>query len=110
MKAEKLEKLKQKLIANKSELSESTAEELIERATAYFLEYTNRSTVPDKAFWLIYDLCLALHKAHQELISEGRAVTSIKEGDTQVEYDKTEQLVLKRFRSSLNHYRVVIMR
>lgn len=61
------------------------AAKLVEKAAAYFLERTGRKNIPARAGLLWVDIALALHTMESNEAS-GR-VSSIKRGDTAIEYD-----------------------
>ena len=110
MKTELKVKLLNKLKSAHPTLSEQECEDYFERATAYFLEYTNRREVPDKAFWLLLDMCFTLKREQDILFAPERKIAQIKEGDTTVEFEKEQSKALSSFHGTLNHYRVVMVR
>lgn len=78
---------KQKVVARlqqRLQLEEAEAAELAERAEETFLSETGRAQVPGRAFWLWVDLALAVHRGNTGE-SSGQ-VTSIKRGDTTIQY------------------------
>ncbi len=74
--------LRQRLLVD-----EAQAVELADRAEEIFLSETNRKQVPDRAFWLWVDLSLAVHKG--EATAADQQVTSIKRGDTTIQYSSS---------------------
>ncbi len=110
MKTELKVKLLNKLKSISPDLGEQECEDYFDRASAYFLEYTNRREVPDKAFWLLLDMCFILKKEQDTLLSPERKIAQIKEGDTTVEFEKEPSKALSSLHGSLNHYRVVMVR
>lgn len=72
----------------KLQLDEPAALELADRAEEIFLSETYRRNVPDKAFWTWVDLAHAIHKDNTG--TGDRSVTSIKRGDTTIQYNEND--------------------
>lgn len=65
-------------------LTEMDAIGLAERAEELFMSETGRAQIPERAFWLWVDLALVIHKEYTGEIKQ--PVTSIKTGDTTIQY------------------------
>lgn len=102
LKSKVIEKVSTKL----PDMIASDVEELVSRAEEYFKNKTKRREVPEKAFWLWVDLSLAIHK---NLLSDGEAVvSSVKRGDTTINYDTNKGTPLGSLNSQLRGYMVVV--
>lgn len=66
------------------DLTETEATVLAERAEELFLSETGRTQVPARALWLWVDLALIIHAENTGEIKQ--PVTSIKRGDTTIQY------------------------
>lgn len=73
-------------------LDADQAAELADRAEEIFLTETGRLQVPDRAFWLWVDLALAVHKGDTGIGEQ--QVTSIKRGDTTIQYSSSSAAAL----------------
>lgn len=68
-------------------------EELTDRAIEHFCAVTKRMAVPDRAGWLLVDLAVALDRQGvaryltEESTGADAPVSSIKRGDTTIQYD-----------------------
>lgn len=100
-----------KVIARSPELTELSAAEAVDRAEEYFLSQTKRSKVPMSAFYLWVDLAICQHSMQQGATSCGM-VTSIKRGDTTVQYSDSgaQDATMADLERRVLSYRVVRMR
>lgn len=83
--------------------------ELVSRAEVYFLEQTRRKRVPVTALWLWVDLALA---ADEERGGGAVAekVSSIKRGDTTIQYETFTPVGMSALYNRINQYKVVVTR
>ncbi|MEA4825792.1 MAG: hypothetical protein VB130_04045 [Clostridium sp.] len=104
LKTKVIEKVSTKL----SEIPIATVEDIVSRAEEYFKAKTKRREVPERAFWLWVDLSIAMHKSS---LNEGEAVvSSIKRGDTTINYGATKVRTVSSFDEELKGYKVVVSR
>lgn len=75
------------VLRQRLQLEEGQAAELADRAEEIFLSETKRLQVPDRAFWLWVDLALAVHS--EDVGTGEQQVTSIKRGDTTIQYSES---------------------
>ena len=70
-------------------ISSEDALELAERAEEVFLSKTLRTVVPERAFWLWVDLSKVIYSqgSASSGAADGGKVSSIKRGDTTIQYD-----------------------
>lgn len=87
-------------------ISHEQAVDFVSRAEEHILARTKRRAVPDGASWLWADIAVAIYKD-----SQGNApVSSIKRGDTQINYAAASGTELSRFNAKLAAISVVIGR
>lgn len=102
-------------IVRRLEVEPEYALELAERAEEMFLAETFRQVVPEKAFWIWVDLASAI--SGQDTSASGRPggasgkVSSIKRGDTTIQFDHTSAEatlnLIPGLRSRIQSWRVV---
>lgn len=107
-----MEELKTKVIEKVSiklpETPIATVEDIVSRAEEYFKAKTKRREVPERAFWLWVDLSIAMHKS--SLNEDETVVSSIKRGDTTINYGGTNIRTVSSFDEELKGYKVVVSR
>jgi hypothetical protein len=81
------------------DMPDEDVEKLISRAESYFYEKTRHTVIPDRAAWLIVDLSIGFYR--QDIGSGGgeAAVSSIKRGDTTIQYNPAIDLPRYSFAS-----------
>lgn len=107
-----MEELKTKVIEKVSiklpETPIATVEDIVSRAEEYFKAKTKRREVPERAFWLWVDLSIAMYKSS---LNEGETVvSSVKRGDTTINYGTTNIRTVSSFDEELKGYKVVVSR
>lgn len=104
LKTKVIEKVSTKL----PEVPITDVEDLVSRAEEYFKAKTKRKEVPERAFWLWVDLSVAIYKSS---LNEGEAVvSSVKRGDTTINYGATKVTSLSSFDEEIKGYKVVVSR
>lgn len=100
-----------KVLERLPEITEANAAEAVDRAEEYFLSQSKRNKVPVSAFYLWVELAVRQHAAKQGATSGG-TVTSIKRGDTTVQYSDSgaQDTAMADLERRVLNYRVVRMR
>lgn len=93
------------------EIPENSAAEAVDRAEEYFLSQSKRNKVPVSAFYLWVELAVRQQTLEQGTASGG-TVTSIKRGDTTVQYSDSgaQDTAMADLERRVLSYRVVRMR
>lgn len=80
------EKVKEKVQAALPDAAPDQVEDYIDQAEEYFSSKTGRRTIPDRALHIWIDLAVKIGKSGGLQEGGQQAVSSIKRGDTTVEY------------------------
>nr|WP_319487246.1 hypothetical protein [uncultured Caproiciproducens sp.] len=80
------EKVKAKVQAALTNVSPEKVDDFVNQAEEYFLAKTGRRVVPDRAMYLWIDLAVEISKTGLPASGQ-QTVSSIKRGDTTIEYD-----------------------
>lgn len=88
------------------EKDESEVIQFVDRAFEYFVTYTNRCNVPDRAFFLWVDCAVYMSANSQATVNEP-VVSKVDCGDTSVSYKVDTTDVLGNLNKRLDRYKVI---